>query len=111
MAACWPPPSSRLADSRYGAPYGGVRKMLHRLLIALWSVALSFVVLALIGTTNLLSHLVGAAHIQLTVEIAFFVLSGLFAVFLWRFMPLPRRPLAKILALLIPLAIFVFLLT
>jgi len=84
---------------------------MQRLLVVLWSVMLSFVVLALIGTTSLMSNLVEAAQISLIIEIGFVTLSGIFAVLLWRFIPMPRHKLTQILALLAPLVFFFLFLT
>jgi len=84
---------------------------MQRLLIVLWSVMLSFVVLALIGTTSLLSNLVEATQIPLIIEVGFLTLSGIFAVLIWRFIPMPRHKLTQTLALLAPLLILSLFLT
>jgi len=80
---------------------------LRHILVTLWSVSLSFLVMALTGTTSFLSNLMGANQIPLAVDITFFILSGIFAVILWRFFSHPHTILAKILAFLPPFLIFI----
>jgi len=63
---------------------------LWHLLIILWAVALALLVLALVGTSNILSNLFGQTSLSLIVEISFFVLSGIFALLLWRFFSFPK---------------------
>jgi len=80
---------------------------LWHVLIALWSTALAFLLLFFTGTTSLLSSLFGTAALVPIVEIAFFVLSGVFAVILWRFVSPPQKRLSKLLGFFLPFAIFI----
>jgi len=76
------------------------------MLIALWSVALAFLMLSLAGMSHLLSNLAEENQVIPIVEIAFFVLSGIFAVILWRYLPAPRTMFGKFLAFLLTFFIF-----
>jgi len=80
---------------------------LWRLLMILWAVALAFLVLALAGMSHFFSALFGDDAVSIAVEMAFFTLSGIFAVLLWRFFSPPQSYLMWLFACLLPILVFI----
>lgn len=79
-----------------------------RFLIVVWAVLLAFLTVLLLGTTTILSQWFGIVDIANTVNIIFVILSLVFAIIIWCFLPRPLSVFMKIAASLPPLIFVLF---
>jgi len=81
-------------------------KILHQATLVLWAVLLAFCLMAVVGMTGLLSHLVGQGRVEMAVDVIFLVLVVAFALLLARLCPPPQNIVLKTLAFFTPLIFF-----
>lgn len=81
-----------------------------RVLIALWAVTLALLTSRAFGLTHVFSSFFGEKHVILAVDIAFLLLSAIYAVLLSHFAPRVCCGLFNIAALLPPCLVLWFLL-
>lgn len=81
--------------------------MVERLLIALWSVMVSFFIVYALGFTNILSSLVSPSYIGYVVDVIFVVIAVVFAFLFWKLIPRSLSLKVKTAAFLPPF-LFIF---
>ncbi|MCZ2203781.1 hypothetical protein [Bartonella sp. A05] len=82
--------------------------MIDRILLLIWAVMLSFLCVAWLGTTHILSQIFPVIYISNVADVLFFFLCAFFSGILWWKVPRPMPLKMKLVAFLPPAFILLF---